>query len=412
METAKFYLRKKDSNGFSTIFLYVSANGQRVYYSTGIKVKEKDWSKQTMCCINDVETNNQLKKYDSLAGDYVAWLGTDTPTNENLKNFINNTLKVTITTKGLKPKTEPKTFFSIIDKFIADAPNRLNSNGEKICSRRVQMYVYEKQALKAFEKKIGCKLTFEDFDKQMITDFQTFITNKGLANNTVVRYIRFLFVFFRYAEDTHGIKVNQAFRKYKTHTNRKDSVVLNEREINQIWDYVPTTQCEANVRKLFLIGLHTGLRFSDYNTLKDANIDIDNQIITTIQNKTGQRVVLPLHPKLGEMLQNEELPRPISNEKFNVYVKKMMQKIGFNKLCEIKKIIGGKRVIEYKEKWELISSHTARRSFATNLYKAGINPKLIMMCTGHKDLDTFMHYIILDDEDKLNAVRNIWNATA
>lgn len=249
-------------------------------------------------------------------------------------------------------------------------------------------------------------------DKQMITDFQTFITNKGLANNTVVRYIRFLFVFFRYAEDTHEIKVNQAFRKYKTHTNRKDSVVLNEREINKIWDYVPTTQCEANVRKLFLIGLHTGLRFSDYNTLKDANIDIDNQIITTIQNKTGQRVVLPLHPKLGEMLQNEELPRPISNEKFNKYVKVMMQKIGFKKLCEIKKIIGGKRVIEYKEKWELISSHTARRSFATNLYKAGINPKLIMMCTGHKDLDTFMHYIILDDEDKLNAVRNIWNATA
>ena len=413
MENVKFYLRKKDVKGFNTIYLFINLNKKQLFYSTGLKIKDCDWNKAHQRAKRDEVINDCLDKYGEVAASFLKQSNTlDEPSNSTLKQFIESNLYVVKPVRKKEAKNKVvSAFFALIDKFIREAPNRTNANGEKICDRRVRMYVYERQALEEFERKYTRKLSFANFDTDTLLSFQKFLQSKGLSNNTVVRYFKLLWVIFHYAEE-HNIELNQSFRKFRLHTNRKDVVVLDENEIQQIWEYVPSNACEANVRKLFLVGLYTGLRFSDYSTLNNANIDLNNMIISTIQNKTGQRVTLPIHPQLAKMLATEELPYTISNEKFNVYVKRMMKKIGFNQMIEIKKIIGGRRVVEYHEKWQLISSHTARRSFATNLYLQGVNPAIIMMLTGHKDLDSFMQYIVLNEEDKLQVVRNIWNAKA
>ena len=333
----------------------------------------------------------------------------------DISGITPNDLKSFLFTNEEKKKIENvdrQSFFGVIDNFIDNAPNRLNADGERITWQRVRMYMQERRALDQFQKHLKQKLDFQMFDKNVITDFQNFLTEKGLANNTIVRYIRLLFVFFRYAEDNFDIPVNQAFRKYKTHTNRTDSVVLSEKEIEQIWEYEPANRREKNVKNLFIIGLHTGLRFSDYSRLQQDDIDFKSMTISIIQQKTGQRVTLPLHPRLAAMLMAEGLPKPISNQKFNLYLKDLMKSVGFTTKIQIKKIIGGKRVTEYVPKYELIGSHTARRSFATNLYIAGVNPSVIMCCTGHRDLKTFMNYVHITNEDKINIVRNIWNAAS
>lgn len=407
---ANFYLRKKDVNGFSTLYFYISNANRQVYISTGFKLKDSDWDKKRQIA-KDEEINAELAKFIKRGEMYIESLNGELPTNESFKQFFNGAKKEV---KCIIPKasnSDKSQVLPVLASFIKQAPNRLNSNGERISQHRVSHYTYLYNTLAKFEKKCGFTLYFEDFDTNTLTGYQNYLTSKGLANNTIIKYLKLLWVIFRYAENL-DIKVNQAFRKFKTHTNKKDSVVLSEQEIKMIWSYQAESECENNVKKLFLIGLHTGLRYSDYSQLNSANIDYNSQTITTIQQKTGQRVTIPLHPSLANMLQNDTMPHSISGQKFNKYLKEMMKKIGFNSVVEIKKIVGGKRLVEYKQKWELISSHTARRSFATNLYKQGVNPSIIMMLTGHHDLQSFMKYIVLSNEDKLDVVRNLWSSAA
>jgi integrase len=428
---AKFYLRKKDAKGFFTIYTFASINGKQVYATTGIKVREEEWNSKKQMTKTNEAVNDHLRTISKAVASFAVELGKFDPSNDLLKRYL--TLHVTQANMPANkpskpipapvqkaaapkaprtPKVKQTPFFAVIDKFIKEAPYRLNGNGERITDNRLSMYNHHREVLHQFENHLGKPLSFEGFDKNVLTAFQTYLTKKGLANNTVIRYLRMLYVFLRYAEDSCGLEVNQAFRKFKTHANKKDVVVLNEQEIERIWNYQCDNPYEDNVRKLFLIGLHTGLRFSDYSSLSTWNFNKQEGILNLIQQKTGARVTLPLHPRLAQMLETEALPHEISNQKFNEYLKKLMQKIGFEQIIEVKKIIGGKRVIEHHPKWELISSHTARRSFATNLYKAGVNPSIIMLCTGHRDLSSFMKYIVLDNNDKLQVVRNLWNSTA
>lgn len=419
---AKFYLRKQDAKGFFTIYTFASINGKQVNTTTGIKVKEGEWNAKKQRTKNNAEVNDQLHAISKAVASFADELGGLQPSNDLLKRYLSLHVlpfkqakpekPTAAATVKKTPKVKKSPFFQVIDKFIMEAPYRLNANGERITAKRVEMYVHNREVLQKFERHLGKPLTFEGFDKNVLTAFQTYMTKKGLANNTVNRYLRMVYVFLRYAEDSCGLEVNQAFRKYRMHDNKKDVVVLNDAEIERIWNYKADNPYEDNVRKLFLIGLHTGLRFSDYSSLSSCNFDKANGILNLIQKKTGARVTLPLHPRLATMIENEPLPHEISNQKFNEYLKKLMCKIGFDQTIEIKKVVGGKRIIEHHPKWELISSHTARRSFATNLYKAGVNPSIIMLCTGHRDLGSFMKYIVLDDNDKLQVVRNLWNTTA
>lgn len=421
---AKFYLRKPDSKGCFTIYVAATINGKQVMTTTGIKVSGSEWNAKKQLTKSNATINDQLHHISKAVSAFANEVGVAEPSNDLLKRYLSwhvagsskPVVKVSKQTPAPKaprtPKTQQTPFFAVIDKFIKEAPYRLNGNGERITANRLSMYNHHREVLHQFENHLGKPLSFEGFDKNVLTAFQTYLTKKGLANNTVIRYLRMLYVFLRYAEDSCGLEVNQAFRKYKTHANKKDVVVLNEAEIERIWNYQCDNPYEDNVRKLFLIGLHTGLRFSDYSTLSTWNFDKANGVLNIIQQKTGARVTLPLHPRLAQMLETEALPHEISNQKFNEYLKKLMCKIGFNQIIEVKKIIGGKRIIEHHPKWELISSHTARRSFATNLYKAGVNPSIIMLCTGHRDLGSFMKYIVLDNNDKLQVVRNLWNSTA
>lgn len=421
---AKFYLRKPDSKGYFTIYVAATINGKQVMTTTGIKVSGSEWNAKKQLTKSNAAINDQLHHISKAVSAFANEVGVLEASNDLLKRYLSwhvagsskPVVKVSKPTTAPKAPRTPKTlqtpFFAVIDNFIKQAPYRLNGNGERITENRISMYNHHREVLHEFEKHIGKPLSFEGFDKNTLTAFQTYLTKKGLANNTVIRYLRMLYVFLRFAEDSCGLEVNQAFRKFKTHANKKDVVVLNEQEIERIWNYQCDNPYEDNVRKLFLIGLHTGLRFSDYSTLSTWNFDKANGVLNLIQQKTGARVTLPLHPRLAQMLETEALPHEISNQKFNEYLKKLMAKIGFNQIIEVKKIIGGKRVIEHHPKWELISSHTARRSFATNLYKQGINPSIIMLCTGHHDLGSFMKYIVLDNDDKLQVVRNLWNSTA
>lgn len=178
-----------------------------------------------------------------------------------------------------------------------------------------------------------------------------------------------------------------------------DVVTLDRDEITQIYVYEGLTRKEEKVRDLFIIACMTGLRFSDYSKLTEQNF-VDNLIQVKTQ-KTGTLVLIPQSKYVRNILHKYEnrLPKCPCVQHFNKTIKQICRKVGINQPIPYERIIGLERVSIMKEKWELIGSHTGRRSAATNMFMAGIPALRIMMITGHKTEAAFMRYIGLTKEE-------------
>ena len=163
------------------------------------------------------------------------------------------------------------------------------------------------------------------------------------------------------------------------------------------------------VRDLFIVGAYTGLRFSDLTNIRPENIR--NGMISIEQHKTDGKVVIPCHKIVTSILNkyNGTLPRSVLNQKMNDYIKEVCQLVGLDELVTKSITKGGKRIINSHKKYEIISTHTARRSFATNAYKKGVPTITIMKITGHCTEKAFLKYIKLSKEEHADILLKIWN---
>lgn len=191
-----------------------------------------------------------------------------------------------------------------------------------------------------------------------------------------------------------------------------DTVYLNLEQLNKLMghDFDASGQGHLdNARDLFLVGCWTGLRYSDYSTLRRE--DIQNEYIRIKAQKTSERISIPLHPMLKKILAKYDggLPKPISNQKLNKYIKHAARAAGLDHEITVRRNVAGKDVDEHVQFCDMISTHTARRSFATNMFKKGIPTLLIMAITGHKTEVAFLKYIRVTNEEKAAMMAELWN---
>ena len=137
---------------------------------------------------------------------------------------------------------------------------------------------------------------------------------------------------------------------------------------------------------------------SDFNRIDRKNIS--DGMITVVTEKTDQRVVIPIHPIVREILDSGfDLSISLSDAKTRLYIKDICKFVKIDDLVEVRESVSGKLVTNRYPKWQLVGTHTARRSFATNAYKAGVPPISIMKITGHTKESTFMKYIRVSSEE-------------
>ena len=128
--------------------------------------------------------------------------------------------------------------------------------------------------------------------------------------------------------------------------------------------------------------------------------------------------MIPLHPNIKQIIKNRggKLPRMISEQKFNKSIKDVCKVVGITEKVQGSKSIvieqDGKRIKRKQAglypKYELVSSHTCRRSFASNMY--GKIPHLhIMACTGHKSEKQFLDYIKITPKEHAKIVAKLWD---
>jgi integrase len=167
------------------------------------------------------------------------------------------------------------------------------------------------------------------------------------------------------------------------------------------------------VRDLFIVGCFTGLRFSDFTNIQEG--DIQGDLIKIRTKKTDETVVIPIHRTVRLVMEKykgkypNSLPPAMCNVKTNKYVKeigKMLPSLHVN--VQTRKTKGGVLTILNNKKYELMVTHTARRSFATNLYKSGLPSITIMKITGHRTERAFMTYIKTTPNENALLLRKHW----
>lgn len=259
-----------------------------------------------------------------------------------------------------------------------------------------------------------CDIYTNSVTEEFLDDFIIYLQNEGLRHNTIVGYIQKIQSMIRKASQ-YNYAVDNTYDEIHMHEEESHAVFLSMNEITRIYYYKFIHQdkrkARERIRDLFIIGCLTALRYSDYSSLTRDNFQ-DGYIVKRTK-KTNVTVKIPMHDYVYEIIEkyNGDIPGGLCIQYFNKYLKVIMKEIGLTDKITYSYTIGGKLKTIIKEKWELISSHTARRSAATNLYLTGRMKTLeIMKLTGHRSEQNFFRYIRLNNEDTARSISgdNFW----
>lgn len=424
-----FVLRDPNGKALTPIIGLVRFNNERIKVATGFKVKPAHWNedkgrvKNVVDALDKDEINSYLERMEKAVSSIVADL------KSNLIPLTKETIKQRIDTY-LNPVVEvekPKTLLDFVQWYIDTCPTRLvrgskARTGRFISPDTIRRYQTTLNGLKAFSKTYPRSLLFDNIDAAFYKAFTAWLVGKNYATNNVSKYIENVKGFMSAAVD-EGFTTNMAYRKFANLREDAENIYLTEAELQRIFELDLSKQAIGMtvVRDLFIFAAWTGLRFSDFSTLQPEHIKTDevgNQYLELRQRKTGGRVQIPIvHEAITQLLvkYKNKLPAGISNQKTNDYLKEICQLAEINERILKHVTKGGKAVVkttegwgkasEGVEKWTLVTSHTARRSFSTNMFKRGMPTVLIMKITGHKKESEFLKYIKIDAAETLDLMR-------
>jgi len=316
------------------------------------------------------------------------------------------------------------TLFGFIQNFINNSETRVNpKTGNPVCYKMRREYAVTFEYIKLYAKEYS-EPDFIDIDMEFYQQFvallrakrieiinkKKVVTNAGLATNTIGKKIQTLKIFLNAATEL-GINHYQKYksRNFIAPVEESDNIYLTRAELDHFleFDFTEKPYLER-VRDKFIVASWTGLRYSDVQQITPDKIQGD--FFELKQKKTGNKVVVPIHPIVKEILRkyNGTLPKAISNQKYNEYLKEAAKLADIGEIFIKTASLKGMKHEKKYHKYDLISSHTARRSFCTNAYKDNIPTLAIMAISGHKTETAFLKYIKADGKEHAEKVLKVW----
>lgn len=263
-------------------------------------------------------------------------------------------------------------------------PDKLETLTPTLKDAFLAKYPKYNNILSMFEAANLCEATWENITKVRLQKFVDYM-NERLSPNSVNQYATKLKAVLNLYSDE--VILPRGFAKVLTPRKvASTAVYLNEEELQKLIDYKPRNQREEYVRDIFVICAYGGMRHSDATNLNESNISGDTLQYVSI--KTKIHAVVPLKPIVREYILN----RPqieIDDTTYNRIIRNICKKCGITDKVKVFK--GGKEC--EGEKWEYVSSHTARRSCASNLYLKGLDLYTISRFWGHTSTDMTSKYI-------------------
>lgn len=365
MASISFRLR-----GSKTIY-YRFVNGRESVYTLRLpyKINPQEWNqKKQQVKSNDIEfqidINNKLLEFKT----YLLNKTTIAIANgENIDvNWVKHLQKIYF---NPPKKAENYTLYQWVEKFISIKGGNKNLDTLKYWIKKTE------------------NIRLIDVDYNWIQNFVESKLKEGYAESTIGKQVQYIKSILKFAEQ-NNIKIKSDVYYFKAPSSRSINTYLSNDELELIYNYKCKNERLENVKKLFLFGCTTGLRISDLMKINDYSIN-DNFIEITTQ-KTNQSLLIPIDPRVKNYIPTL---RPLAHPVFNRYLKELCELAKINK--PTKGYVRGKenkRVLGVYPKYKLISSHTMRRSFASNLY-GKVPTVVIMAITGHTTEKSFLTYI-------------------
>lgn len=402
MSQVRFQLKEPTSKEETLLNLIYFNNGIRFKYSTGIKLKPKYWNKESQQARITKEFNQaeSINNYIRQASTHLQNIHRDLlsdgiiPTNILLKSKLDVALL-------RKSNINANSFVDFITSLIENSTKKTNT---------IKHYNQTLRQLTEFKKESKNQLLFEDINLNFYDEFMKFCLRKNYGVNTIGGFVKHIKVFMNEAFDrklTSNIEYKN--KRFRTLQEETETIYLTAKELELIYnyDFSENTRLD-NVRDMFIISCYTGLRYSDLMQISENNL-IDNSTKLKIKTeKTGELVIIPLHKYIREILaKHNGFPSyRISNQKMNEYLKELGALVEINKNILISSTRGGNSESTNFKKYELITVHTARRSFATNAYLMNVPSISIMKITGHRTEKAFLKYIKISQEENANKLIN------
>jgi integrase len=401
MATTTFVLKEPTSKEPTLIYLIFRFEKQKLKYSTGQKIKKIYWN-------FDDHKAKDVRAFSKAAELNTLLKNLETAVSNEYRKLLND--KVPITIEKLRLPLD-----EILQKRGSEVKDLIDfaTNWVEITNRKPGTKKQLRQAiriLREFKQQSSRSMSFDSIDLTFYDDFIQYLLGKNYGTNTIGTLIKNLKVFMNEAVD-RGLTTNLQFknRRFKTLEEPTENIYLNVAEIKKIYELDLTQNLRLDkVRDIFIVACYTGLRFSDLVQLRSENL-IDNGTKIKIKTeKTGEIVIIPLQSFIKQILIKYEgkLPDVISNQKMNQYLKELGKLSDLIEEILITSTRGGIKNIDSFKKWELVTVHTARRSFATNAYLSAVPTISIMKITGHRTEKSFMKYIKISQEDNANKLIN------
>ena len=370
----------------SPIRVVVNHHGKTYYKAIGITVPTKQWKipKRGPQYCTDSKVAEKMRKIDLYLHTYLD----DGSSDEDVKKVLSGIAAGRAELPVETPEA-PKTFWEFWDEYAArERPaKRQHVSTNRIVGEIMGRYDnwddltadWFRRLIEGFNERNYS----ENYKSSMITKIKSCLQeafDKGLHNNA-------------------------AFLKVKKNFMPSDTVYLTEEEIERLWNLELKDKHQREVRDLFLLGFYCAARFGDYSRIDKSMIR--DGVIHLTSRKTGVESLIPCSPRVETILKRNGGKAPqMSQEELNREIKVVCMRAKINQPITTTIVKGGKQVREVNPKWKLISSHTARRSAATQLVLQGLPEKSVMLLTGHKTHSSFATYVRLTKEENAATLKD------
>lgn len=264
-------------------------------------------------------------------------------------------------------------------------------------------------SLNRLREVVGHIPTWEDITDDILRDFVDECQEEGMAMSSVRTVCAELKAVLN--ENKRKFPSEEYMRILSVKGEVSQAVYLTREEMQRIMDYHPMGLLEQFVKRNFIVEFLTGARRCDSERLTISNCDIETGTLSYVPQKTPNIIVtVPVDERLHlRDYLADRYYRECGDDVFNDVIKRICKYCRIDTECTI--LRRGQLVTA--EKWQFVSSHTARRSFATNLYLAGISLEDIALLMGHgKNIETTKRYICAEREMSSNVMAYFQPQTA
>ncbi|UZS00295.1 tyrosine-type recombinase/integrase [Chondrinema litorale] len=374
--TIKFYLTRPQAKKKSSIFFLINHKGLQYRYYTGLSVKPSEWKNKS----KEPAFKSVLADFEVRAAETFYRLLKENKLDEKT---VTEALKIEFSNK-----VDTNSFVGYMQDYIYN---------KKFKPATYKAYKYAVTTVEEYQEYKNKKYRLSEIDTKWFENYKYYMEHiKGYAINS-------MYVTFSFLKNVlkHAYQEKLIPNRVEIKNTREDikQVYLTSIELEHFYKFRQYTRRRQEYVDAFLIMAYTCLRISDYNRLKIENIR-DNKIFMPTK-KTSKFVVIPLHKMVIEIIEkyNNRLPRAGNSQSFGPAIKAAAKEAGFTDPVISGKSHKGKYNTVIKERWEMITAHTARRSGATNMYLSGIPIARIMKLTAHKTETSFFKYICIGDDE-------------